>query len=69
MIKQKKQVHRFRRMCKDCELMFLPVGKYAKYCPTCLTKRYKLRLSKRLPKKKITWQRPEKRILNLKKTK
>lgn len=47
-----KEAKRLRRMCKECEKMFVPLGKYSRYCDNCLDKRKKKSLKKRnIPRK------------------
>ena len=32
-------VSKLRRKCKDCEKMFVPNGKFQRYCERCMEKR------------------------------
>ena len=48
---KKTEARRLRRMCRGCEKMFTPLGKYSRFCDICIDKRKKESFKRRAKKK------------------
>ena len=51
-MKKKTPNKRLRRMCRRCDKMFTPLGKYSRFCDSCIEKRKKDSFKKRAKKHK-----------------